>query len=37
MENAVGKLMASLFCYIERYVLVEFGAMCADVKEVGIN
>jgi hypothetical protein len=37
LDIAVGKLMAILFCYIEGKLLVEFGAMCADVKDVTLS
>jgi hypothetical protein len=29
--------MSNLLCYIKGKFLVEFGAMCADVKEAKIN
>ena len=34
VRTAVGKVMASIVCYSEGILLVEFRAMCADVREV---
>jgi len=37
VQKSVDKLMASVLCYSEGTLLVEFRAMCADVKEVIIT
>jgi len=34
VQTAVGKVMASIVCYSDGTLLVEFRAMCSDVKEV---
>jgi hypothetical protein len=33
LQTAVGKLMASVFCYNEGTFLMEFRVKCADVKK----